>query len=373
MRILLVYDLPDWILENIAKNLQKNLSKPWSITILASHSPEFKWNLLRLQCVNDVVHFLSPWDFFENSTLIFRPCAVMIWHMADWKEFHNHKDRIDALTTGSAEWVERIRKEAFWFKSLFRMPYGLDTDKFRKNYNSRARFIQKYSLPSDSIIVGFAASSWSNESGRKGIDRVWSCVLEANQLLDVPVYLRMIGRHWDVNQIPLQVRNHVVIELNIPTEDLPDYYSSLNYYLCASHMEGVPYPVIESMACGAIPITTKVGITPEIILNGVNGFLLSQTFTPLQFAELVRDLHSYPEITEQVKDNTRSHVVTKLEWRNLDFSELIKAYQSTVLNYRQRSSMVKLMYTLTSAWLFSIYLGKRFNLSTFLRRLKTKI
>jgi glycosyltransferase involved in cell wall biosynthesis len=348
LKVLIVYDLPDWILANIAEKYMEHLGHECKITTLQSRSPGFIWELIRSQYKNDIVHFLSPGDFFLNSAYVFKPCVVMIWHMADWSEFKKHYLRIDALTTGSDEWLRRIKDEISWGKKLVRIPYGIDTTLFSPVNNAREKFIEKYNLPSNSLIIGFAASSWSNESGRKGINRVWDALIASNILLPVPVYLRMIGRHWDVDKIPLQARDHVIVEMNLSPDDLPDYYSSLTCYLCASYMEGVPYPVIESMACKAIPITTPVGITTEIISHGVNGFLLQSNFSASYFARLLSDIYKNPDAANLIKDKAREYIELNLEWKNLDLKIILTAYNHGIFSFRKRSMVQKCGFVLTA-------------------------
>lgn len=372
MKVLLVYDLPDWILASIAKELKEHLGNKYKVTTLASHSSGFKWDLVRHQYRNDVVHFLSPWDFFEYSSYLFKPCVVMIWHMTDWSKFRINENRIDVLTTGSDEWLRRIRNESGWKGSLFRIPYGIDTNRFTQLNNARDRFIQKYNLPHDSLIIGFAASAWSNESGRKGIERVWDCIMEANEVLQAPVYLRMIGRHWNIDSIPMRVRKNVIIELNMPSGDLPEYYSSLNCYFCASHMEGVPYPVIESMACNAIPISTPVGIAPEIISSRVNGFLLSRDFAPSQFIEILKELSHNPDSVKRISNNARSYVINHLDWRKLDYSVFTKVYQEAKYNYQRRTLLSKLGHNLSAICRLANYTNMRSLLMKSLKQIKSK-
>lgn len=40
------------------------------------------------------------------------------------------------------------------------------------------------------------------------------------------------------------------------------------------HLEGLPYALLEAMAAGAVPITTRVGAIPDVMQDGVHGLLV---------------------------------------------------------------------------------------------------
>ncbi len=66
--------------------------------------------------------------------------------------------------------------------------------------------------------------------------------------------------------------------------EMGDFYNGLDVYAIASEAEGDPRPLIESMACGCFPVTTDVGIVPELIENGCNGIVVDER-SPANFAE----------------------------------------------------------------------------------------
>ncbi len=66
-------------------------------------------------------------------------------------------------------------------------------------------------------------------------------------------------------------------------DEMPDFYNGLDIIACASDAEGDPRPLIEAMACGCFPITTDVGIVPELIRRGENGFVVDSA-NPAEFA-----------------------------------------------------------------------------------------
>ncbi len=61
--------------------------------------------------------------------------------------------------------------------------------------------------------------------------------------------------------------------LDRPAE-LADLYRGLHALVCTSLSEGGPRVCLESMACGTPVFTTPVGLMPEVIRSGANGWLL---------------------------------------------------------------------------------------------------
>lgn len=53
---------------------------------------------------------------------------------------------------------------------------------------------------------------------------------------------------------------------DILPEEMPDYYKSLDLYVCASENEGFGYPVLECMSLNVPVITTDVGIAKDLNL-----------------------------------------------------------------------------------------------------------
>lgn len=62
----------------------------------------------------------------------------------------------------------------------------------------------------------------------------------------------------------------------IPHEQMAEFFHGLDVYLCLSDHEGLPTPGIESAACGIPVVSTPVGVMPELIEDGVNGYLVQQ-------------------------------------------------------------------------------------------------
>lgn len=71
---------------------------------------------------------------------------------------------------------------------------------------------------------------------------------------------------------------------NMRHEDLRDFYNAHDAFLVASRHEASPLTLIEAMACGCFPVCTDVGIVPELVTHGVNGFIVKER-SPEAFAD----------------------------------------------------------------------------------------
>jgi 2-polyprenyl-3-methyl-5-hydroxy-6-metoxy-1,4-benzoquinol methylase/glycosyltransferase involved in cell wall biosynthesis len=55
------------------------------------------------------------------------------------------------------------------------------------------------------------------------------------------------------------------------------FYNSIDVIAIASEGEGQPLPLMEGMACGCFPVSTDVGIVPELITTGYNGLIVGRS------------------------------------------------------------------------------------------------
>jgi glycosyltransferase involved in cell wall biosynthesis len=56
-------------------------------------------------------------------------------------------------------------------------------------------------------------------------------------------------------------------------DQMREWYNTGTIYVVPSSCEGTPCPLLESSACGCIPVSTRVGNAPELITHGINGYL----------------------------------------------------------------------------------------------------
>ena len=58
-------------------------------------------------------------------------------------------------------------------------------------------------------------------------------------------------------------------------DEMPDYYRQGNVLLCTAHSEGGPLGVLEAGMGGVVPLSTPVGVVPELVIPNFNGELFN--------------------------------------------------------------------------------------------------
>ena len=150
---------------------------------------------------------------------------------------------------------------------------GVDVDRFcRPSAEERARGREAQGLPDDALDVLFIG----HEYDRKGLP----LVLEA--VTDLPgVHVSVVGGTPDmlddlrarVRRLGLEGRVHLAGQVDDP---LP-WLHAADVLALPSAYEANALVVLEALACGLPVVATRVGYAPEVIDDGVHGFLVDRT------------------------------------------------------------------------------------------------
>lgn len=191
---------------------------------------------------------------------------------------------------------------------VIRIPLGVDLTHFRAvSEQERLASRRRMGIPDDAICIG------SFQKDGNG----WEEGLTPKLIKGPDIFLRVIERlHKEYKLFVLltaPARGYVkegLEALGVPYrhEILSDYlaiaemYHALDIYLVASREEGGPKAVLESLACGVPLVSTRVGLAPDVIEHGHNGFL-SDIEDVDTLAEHVSQLIEQPELRRQIVSN----------------------------------------------------------------------
>jgi glycosyltransferase involved in cell wall biosynthesis len=71
-----------------------------------------------------------------------------------------------------------------------------------------------------------------------------------------------------------KIEDYITLVDRIPHELVPSYLNQLRLCVLPSYTEGMPNIVIEAMACGTPVLATPVGAVPDLIKDGITGFIM---------------------------------------------------------------------------------------------------
>ncbi len=148
---------------------------------------------------------------------------------------------------------------------------GIDLEKFTRQL-SKAEACRNLSLDPDRPVVGWAARLTAQKSP---LDFVRIAHKVRNAVPDVQIYMAGEGELEAevmalINQLSLQ---DTIIRAPWQS-DVPAMLSAFDVYVLTSRWEGLPLSILEAMAMNVPCVATAVDGTPEVIENGVNGFLV---------------------------------------------------------------------------------------------------
>lgn len=92
-----------------------------------------------------------------------------------------------------------------------------------------------------------------------------------------------------------------------------DYYNIADVLVISSHYESLPGVLLESMACRVPVVSTKVGMIPEVITEGKNGFLFGLTDKKGFVSKVIKAVKN----KDYLGNNALKNIREKYAWNKL--------------------------------------------------------
>jgi len=153
----------------------------------------------------------------------------------------------------------------------------------------------------------------SFEPYRSTVELVYAFKILARILPNIKFILIGSGSLYDkiiqvVNDDPL-LKSRIEVRKYISHSEMPVYLNKIKIFIFPSLSDGLPNTLLESMASGNIIIASPVGGIPDVISNGINGFLLYNGVSVLElFSSILRVLSlSYYKL-ENIGRNARATI-----------------------------------------------------------------
>jgi len=96
--------------------------------------------------------------------------------------------------------------------------------------------------------------------------------------------------------------------------NIVDFYSKINILLVASITDGTPNPALEAASCGKVLISNRIGNMPQLINDGVNGFLLKERNIN-QYTKKIMLLNNDRHLLQEMGNEARKTIEQSWTWK----------------------------------------------------------
>jgi glycosyltransferase involved in cell wall biosynthesis len=200
------------------------------------------------------------------------------WTAATWRvRFYEWLDRLslprmDAVVCVSEGQARKVRKAGVHADRLHVFRNAIDTDRFRPAAPSGRAFLQSFFSRPRALLVG-AAGRLSPEKGFDILVEAAAPVIAACPHAGFVLFGDGPLRDALARRIArLGLQEHFVLAGF--RADLDRWLNGFDLTVLPSYTEGLPNVVLESFAARVPVVATAVGGTPEVITDGVNGYLV---------------------------------------------------------------------------------------------------
>ena len=234
---------------------------PDADVIIATWWETAEWMMAMPSSKGRKVHFVQHYEAFEGI---------------DQRRV-DHILRLDILKITISKWLSDLLVETFRCRDVQLVPNGVSLDQF--NASPRVR----NSKPS----VGMLYHNASFKNVRGGL-------IAFNELRRRFPESKLVsyGAYRPSKEVPLPEGS--LFYFQPAQEKMREIYAQCDVWICSSHAEGFHLPPLEAMACRCPVISTPVGGPADIIVDGLNGFLVPLDDAPAMAARLIDFFEAQP-------------------------------------------------------------------------------
>ena len=276
-----------WVLDEVRKALCGPLSKHYSF--MPPFAAKYLWSEVR----RSIVHFGTAGGYTElcqylrihssNRQVLTwthgqrsNPDPIFAKRLDEIGAASIHADKIISISKVGAD---VLTSEGVERNKVVYIPLGIDTETFTApSPMQRSAMRRQLGIPDDAFCIGSFQKDGEGWDGGmtpkwvKGPDVFLEVVDRLRRDYELCILLTGPSRGFvksGLDRMGVTYR-HVWLR---DYQEVASYYWALDLYVIASRDEGGPMAVLESMASGVPLVSTRVGMSIDLICDGGNGFL----------------------------------------------------------------------------------------------------
>lgn len=255
------------------------LSQKWDLRVLPRLASHFREERL------DGIVTVGAGDKMFWGRLAARwagvPVVVSALHSTGWPDGVGRLNRwltpwtdaFIAVAQGHAAYLRE--KEGFPESKVVCIPNGVDTERFVPNPRCRSEVRRELGLSKSAPLVGIVAAMRPEKDHERFVymaKRIVQAIPETQFVVvgDGPCRIAIEGL---VGELAMTHRFHFLGN----RKDIPNLLAALDVFALTSQNEASPVSILEALSCEVPVVATRVGSLPEMVVDGMHGYLVDRT------------------------------------------------------------------------------------------------
>ncbi|MDD5503055.1 MAG: glycosyltransferase family 4 protein [Candidatus Thermoplasmatota archaeon] len=257
-----------------------------------------------------------------------------------WKMLVSHAlKKGDSITT-TAEFMKGhlIEKLGASSEKIVRIPWGIDLKTFHSGYSGEAKKLRKSLDISDEAPV---ILSPRNMTPMYQILHILNCIPFVLKAVPDAVFVLMRGYGSKEYEEALAGRARELgvsastrfVSRQVPPKEMAAYFNMADVFISIPKTDQFASTIMEGMACGAIPVVSRIEPYGQYLKDGKNAFF-AEPANPNELADRITHCLKHPEVKKRFSDVNREIIEENENWdRN---AEIMKELYEKLSNERSR-------------------------------------
>jgi glycosyltransferase involved in cell wall biosynthesis len=265
--------------------------------------------------------------------------------------FYNLKNKINlwnknlTIVTPS-KWLAECARKSRVFKDLRVevIPNSLETDIFKP----KAKDLAKKELGLDTQLITLLFGAYTGHEKRKGFAKLLDTMKHCLKYKEFKDLVKKKGikiltfgpPQVELEKLAIEIESIGYIDDN---EKLSTIYSAADIFILPSLEDNLPNTMLEAMACGTPVVSFEVGGMPDMITNGITGYM-APPFDVKTFGEIIIKIIFSKDERKQMELNCRQLIEKKFKLQDQAenylalFEDLLKSGKVIPKSKRKKST-----------------------------------
>ena len=243
--------------------------------------------------------------------------------------------KYDAVIAVSNEVAASVLRWYFVDKrKVYTVYNGVETDLFRPDQVQRKNTRKTLAILDEEKVLLFF-SFVTKQKGLHLLIKVLPTILKNNK----HVKLMIVGEGEYLDEARLMLKqsglgDYAIFTGHIPRKDASHYINASDIFIMPTlRQEGLPFALIEAMACQKPVIASRIGGIPSVIDDGINGLLISPGNVS-KLAEKVISLLSNKTFSDKLAENARKKVIQNFSDEKM-IEETVKVFELAIIRKKE--------------------------------------